>query len=182
MLRRFLVLGAGLFALTAVAALPAAAQYGPDVEASRPAVQRNQPFVLSGSGFPGGVELTLTLVPASAGCAGTSGGLSLGSTRSHADGTFSSQVAIPASAPPGSYLACARHLDAVAQTAVEVLGAEASAPASPGGGSAAPALPRTGSDTVGYGALGAGLVALGGLILLGLRRRLPGDGGAGSAS
>ncbi|MCU1496119.1 MAG: hypothetical protein JWM47_72 [Acidimicrobiales bacterium] len=180
MLRRFVILGAGLLALTAVAAAPVAAQYGPDVEASRPAVGRGERFSVSGSGFAANAVITLTLIQASAGCDQSEGGVPLGSAAAAGDGTFTAEVTIPSSVTAGSYLVCARHLGVVAQTAVEVLGAGDTNPTPPGGGGAAPTLPRTGSDTAPYAALGAGLLSVGGLAVLVARRR-PGLRGASQA-
>lgn len=171
MICRSLVAVAGVAALAALVALPASAQYGPDVDVARPSVRRGEPVVVSGSGFAPTVPIDLTLVPAAAGCGGAAGGVPLGSVLSTEAGTFTAQVTVPTTAAPGAYLVCARHLDVVAAIPISVLGSAVGSPGGSGGGGPAPSLPRTGSEPFPSTAVGAGLVTVGGLMVLAVRRR-----------
>lgn len=178
MFKRILLLAA---VFLAVAAAPVAAQddgYGPDESfvVDDTTVRPGDVVGVSGTGCPPGSTVTFTI-----------DGEVVGTATADDDGAFDGDVTIPDLAP-GTYQLVATCGDLVQSVTIEVLGAGAAdgddddgdAGVTPGddqgpGGD----LARTGSDYVGILVpLGAGLLTLGGLILLSTRKRRPGTASA----
>jgi hypothetical protein len=158
MLRRILCLGLLVLAFTAA---PASAQYV-DVDAS---VDDN---VVSGSGCAPGSTVDFTLL--------TTGGqqvADLGSTTATADGTFSATVD-PSGVPAGTYQLIISCGDATTSIPVQVTSdglapGQTTTPVTVTTGSG---LARTGTDSGTLVRGAAVLIAVGGLLLVGTRRRL----------
>ena len=175
MLRKMLIIATGL---VVVLAAPAAAQYTPSATVSASVTQTpaGTPFSLTGEGFEPDVKVDITFLPDSSTKAAPAG-TAITTATTDGSGSFSASVAFPAGTPSGSYFIRATSPSQVAQTAVEVVTKVAS-PGGTGSGSGTSSgvsdgtLPRTGSNsTIPLTLAGAGLLAVGGLIVLTVRRR-----------
>jgi LPXTG-motif cell wall-anchored protein len=161
---------AGAMAASPVLAGPASASaripaYGPgacSVSVSispKPPIQAGSTVTISLSGTCGSRSFTVTLHP---------DGTVLGTITTGASGSGSGAVTIPASVSSGSHTIVVS--DAVGNSgaiAITVLSGTPAASGTGGHGS----LPLTGTDATALGAVGAGAIGLGGLIVLGSRRR-----------
>jgi hypothetical protein len=162
MLRRILCLGLLAVAFTAA---PASAQYG-DVQGT---VEDN---VVSGDGCEPGSTVDFTLL--------TTGGqqvANLGSTTAGGDGTFSATVS-PAGVPAGSYQLIISCGDSTTSIPVQVSSSglapgQTTQPTTPVGAgvTTGSGLARTGTDSGQLVRGAAVLIAVGGLLLVGTRRR-----------
>ena len=140
----------------------AGTQYPPQdctVVANDTEVRPGEPITLSGRCPAGATSVSFRLVP---------GDTDLGTAQPAADGSYTKQVTIPSGTGPGSYEIQARcegvlGNGVVRSVAITVVAAAAQQSAT---------LPRTGSDvTMPLTAAGIGLIALGGLAVVAVRRR-----------
>jgi hypothetical protein len=164
MFRRMLI-GAAL--LIALAAAPAAAQYPFNVTPGR--VLAGGEVTVSGKGCDPGAEVTIVMVEAAS--QRKVGDVILTTTViADENGNFTTTITVPAGTPVGTYQIKAECNDGVVFSAfIDVV--DATTPTTtPGGGSTAPIV-RTGSDLNGLGLAGAGLITVGGIILIATRSR-----------
>lgn len=156
MVRKVLLIA---LAFVALLAAPAAAQYD-DLVVSPGEVEAGGVVTVTGQGCPAGSEVVIALIPP---------GTTVATGTADADGNFTIEFTIPEGTAPGTYTVQATCGDVVQSETIVVAGDTVTPPpGNPGGGGN---LPRTGSDLDGMGLLGAGLLAIGGLVLLGTRRR-----------
>lgn len=164
MFRRMLI---GAVLLTALFAAPAAAQYPFNV--SPGTVVAGGAVTVAGEGCAPGAEVTITMTEAAAQKAV---GDVVFTTTVIADenGNFSVTFNIPAGTPVGTYEVVAECGNGEVYSAfIDVV--DATTPTTtPGGGSTTPIV-RTGSDLNGLGLAGAGLITVGGIILIATRTR-----------
>lgn len=118
--------------------------------------ERTGTFSASGDGFVPGETVTLTIA-----------GQQIKSVVAGPDGTFSTTLVVPASAPIGPTEVRAISETQVLSAAFEVVASAAAAP----GISAAGSLPRTGTEVAGIGGAGALLVGVGTAAVILARRR-----------
>ncbi|CAN5548984.1 hypothetical protein BH10ACT1_BH10ACT1_37350 [soil metagenome] len=167
----------GLFAGTA------AAQYDPLVVTPGEVVEGGT-VTVTGQGCQANEAVTITLFPGDATGQDTfppasskastravpTGGIQVATTTTDENGNFTVTFTLPAGATPGEYTVQATCGSVVQSELITVVGATAApipgVPASPSGN-----LPRTGSNVDAMGLVGAGLLAAGGLVLLGTRKR-----------
>lgn len=188
-------------ALVVLAATPAVAQY-PDIVVTPGKVVPGGTVTVSGKGCPPGSTVVVTLkkapaaAPASLPTGGSEGQLSraagtAGTTRlvdlavgevvatvtADQDGNFNASFKIPPHATPGFYDVITECDGIVQSQRIEVLGQTEVPPSNPPGGGARPdgEIVRTGSNLNGVGLIGAGLLAVGGLVLLASRKRRAAD-------
>lgn len=184
MIRKILLVMSGVFALVALVAAPASAQY-PDITVSPGTVGPGGTVTVTGQGCSPGEPVTISLRPSAedADRAIPAAGAVVATTTADENGDFSADFVIPADAQPGSYDVVVE-CGGITRVAGLVLVADDAtpppstpAPTDPGGqgsnngGSGSGNLPGTGSNLNGYGLLGAGLLTIGGLFLLGARNR-----------
>lgn len=181
MLRKMLIIATGL--VVALAA-PAAAQYGgAAISPSTTTVGSGGSLTVTGEGFTPGSTVDLTLSSASTKSVRAASGL--GSAIATSAGTFSKVVTIPPSTAPGTYSIVASDGVHTATTTIVVTSGGSTSGGSSGGsgtssssggsgssGVSSGTLPRTGStDLIPLTAAGAVLVAIGGMVVLAVRRR-----------
>lgn len=123
---------------------------------SRTFAERTGTFSASGDGFVPGETVTLTIA-----------GQQVKTVLAGADGTFSTTLVVPASAPIGPTEVRAISDTQVLSAAFEVVASGAAAP----GTSAAGTLPRTGTEVAGIGGAGALLIGIGTVAVVLSRRR-----------
>jgi hypothetical protein len=167
MFRRMLI-GAAL--LVALFAAPAAAQYPFNV--SPGTVVAGGAVTVAGEGCEPGAEVTITMTEAAAQKAV---GDVVFTTTVIADesGNFSVTFNVPAGTPVGTYEITAECGNGEVYSAfIDIVDATTptTTPGTPGGGSTTPIV-RTGSDLNGLGLAGAGLITVGGIILIATRSR-----------
>ncbi|QXC61324.1 LPXTG cell wall anchor domain-containing protein [Aquihabitans sp. G128] len=184
MIRKVLI---GATMLVALFAAPAAAQYDPTVVNPGTVVQGGQ-VTVSGSGCQPNQEITITVYPESEeALAGnpTVAPVITVKTTSDENGNYSVSFTVPSTLAPGAYDVLGPcppkgGVDVNANRAAPklyylgrfVVTAPTTPVTTPGtGGTGGTSLPRTGSNTSGMGLVGAGLLAAGGLLLLGTRKR-----------
>lgn len=151
-----------LAALTMVAlfAAPAAAQYD-DFVVTPGEVVVGGTVTVTGQGCAAFEEVVIALIPP---------GTTVATGTTDADGNFTITFTIPDGTDPGVYTVQATCGDLVQNETITVNGSNVVVPpGTPGGGGGN--LPRTGSDLDRVGLIGVGLLAAGGLVLLGTRRR-----------
>lgn len=164
MFRRMLI---GAVLLTALFAAPAAAQYPFNV--SPGTVVAGGSLTVSGQGCEPGAEVTISMVEASPQRA-VGDVIFTATVTADENGNFTYTFTVPAGTPVGTYEVKAECGNGVVYSAfVDVV--DATTPTTtPGGGSTAPIV-RTGSDLNGLGLAGAGLITVGGIILIATRSR-----------
>jgi LPXTG-motif cell wall-anchored protein len=127
-------------------------------------VAAGQPTVVSGQGFAGGSQLTITMF---------SSPVVLGTTTADASGSYQATVTIPAATIPGSHTLTVAPASGAPQVAtlitVTAAGTTTATTATTIGG----VLSFTGSDTQGKGLVAAILLILGFLLVFLNRRRHP---------
>ena len=160
MVRKMLL---GAFALIALIAAPAAAQY--DFVVTPGTVTLGGDVTVSGEGCTPGDEVTITLTPVGDATTNRAAGDSVVVATGTADdeGQFTITFTVPTTTPTGSYEVeafCSGY--SVGSRIIEVV--------APGGGGDG-SIVRTGSDLNGLGLLGAGLLTGGGIILLATKSR-----------
>lgn len=160
MVRKMLL---GAFALIALVAAPAAAQYNFTVTPGT--VVQGGELTVSGEGCSPADEVTITMTQLSDSTTNRAIGDSVVVATGTADdqGEFTITFTVPDTLPTGSYEVeafCSGY--SVGSSIVDVV-----APGGGGGGS----IVRTGSDLNGLGLLGAGLLTGGGIILLATKSR-----------
>jgi len=164
MFRRMLI-GAAL--LVALAAAPAAAQYPFNVSPGR--VEAGGALTVSGKGCEPGAEVTIVMVEAPAQRA-VGDVIYTTTVTADANGNFTVTFNVPVGTPVGTYEIKAECNDGVVFSQfIEVVDGS-TATTAPGGGSTGPIV-RTGSDLNGLGLVGAGLITVGGIILIATRSR-----------
>lgn len=165
MFRRMLI---GATLLIALAAAPAAAQYPFNV--SPGTVVAGGSVTVSGKGCSPGAPVTITMVE---GAVQRAVGDVIFETTITADenGEFTYTFTVPVGTPVGTYTITAECNDGVVFSAtIDVV--DATTPTTtPGGGSTTGPIVRTGSDLNGLGLVGAGLITVGGIILIATRTR-----------
>jgi len=176
----------GAIALVALFAAPAAAQYDPIV-VSPGQVNPGGAVTVTGQACAPGVEVVINLIPGDATDQNTpinatkaaptlpAGGVQVATTTADENGNFTVTFDLPAGTAAGTYTVQAVCGSVVQSDVIDVQPATVattvpagtpSTPSSPTGN-----LPRTGSNVNGMGLVGAGLLAAGGLLLLGTRKR-----------
>lgn len=177
--------------VTVLAAGTASAQYSFVVTPSE--VTPGSTISIVGDGCASGAEVSITIAPAAGGDP-----VELAAVSAGEDGTVDVDAQIPADLEPGSYTVTMTCGDQVLSQNITVV--EATTPTTPGDttttttggttpdgpgtgqapdgstGGKAPAgvagpLPRTGSNLNGFGLVGAGLLTIGGLLLIATRHR-----------
>ncbi len=180
MLRKVLL---GAVALVALTAAPAAAQYNPTV-VQPGSVQAGGVITVTGESCTPNSDITITIEPLASASSGKSTravgtdpdpgpqgtGEAIVTVHVHTDaqGKFSVQITIPAGTAPGQYVVNSDD-DCVKGAIITVLPANANNGG--GNGTGGGSLSRTGSDIDKMGMAGAGLLVLGGLILVATKRR-----------
>ncbi len=173
MIRKLLVLAT---ALLVVSAAPAAAQYTPEVLGlSEDSVQPGGTIEVSCNGLEGGTNYSVLF-----------DGAEVGGGVVPASGTVTGTFTVSDDQAPGTYTLSIVAGDNSCAATLEVLGDAIDGPDSPGftpgtgtgttgTGTGAGELARTGasSDVTTYAAVGAGLLAVGGISLMAGRRRRP---------
>jgi LPXTG-motif cell wall-anchored protein len=179
MLRRVLI---GAAALVALAAAPAAAQYNPTVVQPASVVAGGVITVTGETCLPN-QDITVMVKPydpalepvkshravgtdPNPGPQGHGDPIATVQVTSDAQGKFTVQIQIPAGTTPGQYVVTSDD-GCVQGTLITVLPAQVNQ----GGGNGSGTLSRTGSDIDKMGMTGAGLLVLGGLILIATKRR-----------
>lgn len=160
MFRRMLI---GAFALIALVAAPAAAQY--DFSVGPGNVTPGGDVTVSGEGCSAGAEVTITLTLLQATRAAVGESVVVATVTADANGEFNLTFQIPADAVLGRYKVEA-FCDGASVGSAEI---NVVAPSSGGGGQGT--IVRTGSDLNGLGLLGAGLLTAGGIILIATKSR-----------
>jgi LPXTG-motif cell wall-anchored protein len=161
MVRKMLI---GAVLLVALFAAPAAAQYGGGV--TPPQVRPGGSVNVFGDGCPPGAQVTITVTPAG-------GGAAVVTTTTTADGNgrFETEVVIPDGTAPGEYTVTATcNGEVVLQESITVLSTGQVAPTTPGT-PGDQTIVRTGSELNSMAIAGAGLLGLGGALLLATRSR-----------
>ena len=165
MFRRMLI-GAAL--LLAVAAAPAAAQYPFNVTPG--AVVAGGAVTVSGAGCSAGAEVVITVTEAASTVRAVGDVIYTTTITADENGEFSVTFNIPAGTAVGRYLVTAT-CDGVEVANAYIDVVDATTPTTtPGGGSTGPIV-RTGSDLNGLGLVGAGLITVGGIVLIATRSR-----------
>jgi hypothetical protein len=161
-----MLIGAAL--LIALAAAPAAAQYPFNVTPGT--VLPGGAVTVSGQGCEPGAEVTIVMTEAPAQKAV---GDVVFTTTVTADenGAFTVTFNVPADTPVGTYLVTAECGDGVVFSAYIDVVSPTTPTTTPGGGSSTGPIVRTGSDLNGLGLVGAGLITVGGVILIATRTR-----------
>ena len=186
MIRKMLMLAA---ALVVLAAVPASAQYGFGVNPGT--VPPGGTFTASGRGCAPGSTVTITVIEGRVQRA-TGDVIMTITTTTDENGEFSVEIKLPADVAAGIYTVEARcpvdpNLDpndpTIQGTVVDgelIFSSEITVVASGGGGGGGGGegvdqgdIVRTGSDLNGLGLVGAGLLAVGGLVLVASKRRRP---------
>jgi LPXTG-motif cell wall-anchored protein len=156
------------FLVGTASAAPGLAAYGPahctvTVSISpKPPIAAGSTITITLSGTCGNRTFTVTLHSAS---------ITLGSITTDASGAGSGAFTIPASTTPGTHTIVVSDTvgDSSAITITVLAAAPAAAtPAAPQGSNS---LPLTGTDAAALGAVGAGAIGVGGMLVLGSRRR-----------
>ena len=177
----------GAVALVALMAAPAAAQYAV-VTVTPTQVSSGGVVSVTGTMCPANSEVNIYLVAgdqtalASKAAPAPEGGVLVGTLTADASGSFSTSFTIPAGTAPGVYTVVTTCGDFTDATLIEVMGDQTTRPTTPGttptgnnggGGSSGGGgnLPRTGSNLNGLGLMGAGLLTVGGLVLVATRKR-----------
>ena len=164
MFRRMLI-GAAL--LVALAAAPAAAQYPFNV--SPGTVVAGGAVTVSGKGCSPGAEVTITVTEAAASDRAPGDVILTTTVIADENGAFTVTFEIPEGTPVGRYRVSAScDGTEVAASFIDVVD-PATTPTTPGSGSEP--IVRTGSDLNGLGLAGAGLITVGGIILIATRTR-----------
>ena len=162
---------APLVLASTASASPAVAQYGPVSAAtlfvSSTTVAPGGTVTVSGTGFDANSTVTLTL-----------DGVVIGTATTNAAGAFSTTVTIPSGLAAGYYTIIATDsLGRTSSITIYVTGASTTAVAAPSAAapsstsSSSSGLAFTGTDAAATAGAGAGAIALGGLLVLGSRRR-----------
>lgn len=172
MMKRILIVAA---VLVLGATAPAAAQY-PEIIVTPGQVVTGGEISVEGSGCPPNSPYTITLKPA-----GSDEGVVVAEGTADADGAFNTSFIVPAGTEPGSYDVVVQCGDIIRVETIQILANNVTPPTTPGTtpgttpstppGTGSGDLPTTGSDLNGYGLVGAGLLTVGGLFLLGARKR-----------
>lgn len=157
----------GLFAGTA------SAQYDPLVVTPGTVVEGGS-VTVTGQGCQPNEEVVITIIPGDATDQNTravpAGGIQVATTTTDADGNFTVTFTLPGEVTVGEYTVQATCGDVIQSDVIQVVSGQVTTPpgipSSPGGN-----LPRTGSNLNGMGLVGAGLLAAGGIVLLGTRKR-----------
>jgi hypothetical protein len=151
MMKRICLAGALVVLALATLAAPAGAQYGPTptVTVNDTTPEPGQTITVTGQGCPANEVVQLLF-----------DGTVIGSTTADANGNWSAQVTIPASATPGTHTLTSR-------CGAIVLNVTLTVPAA----AAAPTLTRTGSDSLPLARMGIALVTVGALALYASRTR-----------
>jgi hypothetical protein len=157
MIRKMLI---GAAMLVMAAAAPAAAQTY-DFNVSPGTVVAGQEVTISGEGCAPFATVNITVTQRSTGTV-----ILTATDETDANGEFTYSFAMPADAAPGWYDILATCGDQEFRGEVLVEGSSTA----PSGGSTAPIV-RTGSDLNGLGLAGAGLITVGGIILIATRSR-----------
>ena len=182
MVRKMLMLAAALVVLMAV---PASAEYGFGVDPGT--VSPGGVFTVSGKGCAPGSTVTIRVIEGSSQRAVGDVILTV-TTTTDENGEFSIDITLPANTPVGTYTVEARcpvnpNLDpndpSIQGTVVDgelIFSSEITVVAPGGGGGGGEGVDqgdivRTGSDLNGLGLVGAGLLAVGGLVLVASKRR-----------
>ena len=167
------------------AAAPAAAQY-PEIVVTPGTVTEGGTISVTGKFCNPGENVVITLRPAATGNrAIPAEGIVVATTTADENGAFNTSFDLPPEATAGSYEVVVNCGGTTRIETIEVLGKNINPPSTVPGttpgttpgpdGNNAPGgsgtLPRTGSDLNGYGLIGAGLLTVGGLFLLGARKR-----------
>ena len=167
------------------AAAPASAQY-PEIVVTPGTVIEGGTISVTGQFCNPGENVVITLRPAATGDrAIPAEGIVVVTTVADEDGAFNTSFDLPPEATPGSYEVVVNCGGTIRTEIIEVLGQSVNPPSTvpgttpvttPGpsgnnGNNGSGTLPRTGSDLNGYGLIGAGLLTVGGLFLLGARKR-----------
>ncbi|HRW38072.1 MAG: hypothetical protein KDB04_01030 [Acidimicrobiales bacterium] len=179
MFRKMLVAG---LALVALAASPAAAEY--DFSVSPTVVQAGGVVTVSGEGCVPFSTVSVKVTQRSTGSV-----IYTGSDQTDANGEFTFDVQLPKNLAPGFYdlearcpldgsTAPGRALqgtvegnDLVFRAVIEIVAAPGGGGGGGGGGVDDGKIVRTGSDLNGLGLVGAGLLTVGGLVLIASKRR-----------
>jgi LPXTG-motif cell wall-anchored protein len=181
MLRKMLI---GAVMLVALAAAPAAAQYNPTV-VNPGNVEAGGQVTVTGEGCVPFEEITITIRPYSAeqdptrkaptkapgpltdpGPQGYGDPILTTTVTADAEGKFSVTLTIPPGTAPGQYVVESTS-DCVQSAIIDVVPPPTTPPPGQGGGN----LGRTGSDLDKLGMAGAGLLVLGGIVLVATKRR-----------
>lgn len=160
MVRKMLL---GAFALVALVATPAAAQY--DFVVTPGTVTLGGDITVAGEGCTPGDEVSITLTQLSEATTNRAVGdaVVVATTTADGEGEFTVTFPVPDGTTPGTYEVeafCSGY--SVGSSIIEIVG--------PGGGGGG-TIVRTGSDLNGLGLLGAGLLTGGGIILLATKSR-----------
>lgn len=160
MVRKMLIAAAVMLALFAA---PAAAQY--DITVTPGRVRPGGTVSISGEGCTSGATVTITLARFPKGTP-----VVVATTTADQAGKFTTSFKVPVGTKPGRYRVAASCDGAeVASAFVEVTGETPTT--APPSGTGNGTIVRTGSDLNGLGLLGAGLLTLGGLILVATKTR-----------
>lgn len=162
MVRKMLIAAAAMIALFAA---PAAAQY--DITVTPGTVRPGGTVSISGEGCSPGAEVTITFTQVSdARAVGDT--LTVATVIADENGKFTASFVVPEGTAVGRYeVAAFCDGSQVASAFVDVVGDTATTtPGTPSG-----PIVRTGSDLNGLGLLGAGLLTVGGLILVATKTR-----------
>ena len=164
MFRRMVI---GALLLLAVVAAPASAAY--DFNVSPGEVSPGGAVTVSGKGCQPGAEVTITLTQTSAAKAiGDTITVATGVTDEN--GEFTIEFQVPEGTAAGTYRVAAL-CDGTEVAAANITVMEPSTPSTTAVGTSTGPIVRTGSDLNGLGLAGAGLIAVGGIILLATRSR-----------
>ncbi|WP_421119122.1 hypothetical protein ACE2AJ_17420 [Aquihabitans daechungensis] len=167
MFRKMLI---GALMLVAVAAAPAAAQTY-DFNVSPANVEPGGTVTVSGEGCQPGAEVTITVTEAAPQRA--VGDVILTTTvTADGSGQFTATFTIPSGTATGTYEVTATCGDGVVLSDfINVVDGTVATTAPPSGSGGGGTIARTGSDLNGLGLAGAGLITVGGIILLTTRSR-----------
>lgn len=164
MVRKILLAAVALLVFTAA---PAAAQY-PSLVVQPGRVVVGGQVTVTGQGCTPGSTVVITLQRV-----GADSGVVVATVTAGPDGTFTASFMIPEGTAPGMYDVISECDGHTQRQPLEVLAQ--SVDTDPGGGGTGAggggSLPRTGSNLNGVGLFGAGLLAVGGLLLLAARKR-----------
>ncbi len=164
MIRRMLI---GATMLIALAATPAAAQYPFNVTPGT--VVAGGAVTVAGGGCQAGETVTITMTEADAAAQRAAGDVIYTTTVvTDENGNFTHTFNVPAGTPVGTYDVTATCGDLVFSSTIEVV-APTTPTTTPGAGTEP--IVRTGSDLNGLGLAGAGLITVGGIILIATRTR-----------
>ena len=171
MVRKVLI---GAVLLVALAASPAAAEYGTSVTPGQ--VQAGGVITITGQACVPNVPITITITQvaesgATRAARATGDVIGTITVTPDADGNFSTTFTIPAGTAPGTYEVSSTEACVKGETFEVAPASVAPGGTGTGAGSGSGNLPRTGTDIERLGLIGAGLLVAGGLVLVATRRR-----------